>query len=729
MTFKNYFIASVDQKLEKLNDLYEPLFEAAEEFYNMTSDGIKQLYDLSFTDPPKATKATNFILLNPKNEEDKKRITAYKKSKGTVRAVAYTLPKSRIIKPSTDSHFFNVSKEFRTFKELVATTPEEKALVAKIREREDERKKVVQKTSADIYFKLTDDEIVTFLDILRNTDPTKFARGVYYFLDKDNDLFFEYIYNKKDPKFDFNKLFKVSEPYQGHDEENGGFKISGKAKELEDVQVLGLYFDAQELSDAIAKFAIANPDLKKPYESKEFKNIVRPFEVALESSDEFRSFNGVIKRDYKNFSYNDWDGVCQLANGMTQFRKNVVKITRPYIIFSNVDKFKELETEKMGYREGEQYGKVSTVDVIISTIPGNDLMKIVSNKDSKLVGADQAVNVVVDGKVVAKFWQISLKESIETSQLGRSQKYFSKVYKMNVDAKNVFDSYQPYENLLSESVLEKLSDTAKKGAKFLKQIGKKFFDKIKYLFLALREWSSEIRTKITRQVSDRIVDDARALYGQAITESVKEDINNLIIKLLMVADKNWEMANEKINMLGTDLTRMKNALVSVSYSNVEKPPKIVESVFKKQIFVNSFMKAFKNVIENSKNPLEKYIEELLGLYVEAVFGATELPLWKVYSTFGGHVPYEYAGTKESAKEFRKGNILKNLGKDGMPLVSLIIEPKKGSHNISMFLLTNLINEEGKFSPYYTEFSIDYDKNTLAPQFIAERENVVLTKDI
>lgn len=725
MAFKNYFKESVENDIEKLNELYEPLFEANEDsaLYNFTSNGIMQ-FQKSFTESaPSVSKATDLVILNPKNEEDKKKISSFKKSKGMIRLIAYIMTKGRFTKPTPDAHFFNVSKEFLTFKGidgLVSKTPEEKELLSKIKERESKR----TKDQTDSSFKITDDESVIFLNILKNTDPAKFTMGVYYVLDKDNDLFFEYIYNKKTDLFSFENMFKEAQPYEG-ESEGKGFKISGKAQDNEEVQVLGLYFDAKEMMNQISKFQASHQDLTTPFENKEFKAIVKPFETALNASDEFKTFNGVIKKSYPKFSYSDWFMICQLANGMTQFRKDVVKISNPYIIFDKIPKFKELEAEKLGYKEEGDYGKVSTSDVIISNIPGNDVLEYMKSPDTKLVPENQAVNIVREGKVLGKFWQVSLKISTKDSQLGRSQKYFSKVYGMQVKGKDVYESLD-FDQVLSEGILEKLSDTAKKGAKFLKEVGKKFYDKIKYLFLALKEWSGNFRDKLTKEVSNQIVEDARRLYGKALTESVAGDISTLIITLLNAPEKNWEMANEKLNILGGDLMKMNSSIVTTKFSTAYKPPKVTENVFKKQIFTYSFMLAFKSVVENSKNPLEKYIEELLGLYIEAVFGATQLPLWKVYSTINDHAPYEFVGTKESSKEFRKGNILKNLKNDGLPLVYTLFQPSKGFHIIDMELLSNIIGEDGKFNPYYTHFSVDYNKNNMSPQFIAERENVLPT---
>ena len=68
MSFKNHF----SNTSEKISNLYEALFEASETYYNLTGEGLKQIFDQTFTTPPKVSKATNLIVLNPANEEDKK---------------------------------------------------------------------------------------------------------------------------------------------------------------------------------------------------------------------------------------------------------------------------------------------------------------------------------------------------------------------------------------------------------------------------------------------------------------------------------------------------------------------------------------------------------------------------------------------------------------------------------------------------------------------------------
>ena len=82
MAFKNYFKESVENDIEKLNELYEPLFEANEDSTIHNFLKWDHAISKSFTDSaPTVSKATDLVLLNPKNEEDKKKISAYKNPK------------------------------------------------------------------------------------------------------------------------------------------------------------------------------------------------------------------------------------------------------------------------------------------------------------------------------------------------------------------------------------------------------------------------------------------------------------------------------------------------------------------------------------------------------------------------------------------------------------------------------------------------------------------------
>jgi len=706
MSFKNFYISVVDSKLEQINEVFENLFEASEGFYNLTSNG-KMQFEKSFEEAPEISKASNFTVLNLSNEDDKKKIIDLKK-KGFVRFLMYVAEKSRIVKPSIDSDYFLVPKEFFTFTTLKPSNDTEKSLLKSIKEKESQR----TKSSKDVTAKVSEKDIITFVDILKNSAPAKYSRGVYYVYDRDAKKLYEIIYNKKDSKFSFDQIFSESAPYQG--EESGEkFKISPAAQELEDVQVLGVYFDANKMLSEINSFAKDNPTTK-PYEISSFKSIIKPFEKALTASNELRDFNQILKRDYKNFGYDDWRGICYLAGGMSDFVKDVVKEDEPYIVFKSRSEFKKLESERFNYNED---GKHSTADLIISTVPKDKLFELMKDKSVKFEFPKGMIRIEDEnGKQLAAFWQVNIKHTLDSSVIGRSQKYFSKLYNMIVGGKDVFESYET----LTESFIEKLSDVAKKGAKFIKDLGKNLYDKIRYVILALKDYSQDIRKKISKTTSQNSVQDALELFGLGMNETVKNELNQIIADLQDDPKKHYDRADLNISKLSNSLIKMNNPLCKINYEFPKEINKPTSTVFKKQIFVYSFLKAFKNVVISSKNPLEKYIDELLGFYIEASFGATRMPLWRVYSNIGGHISYELLGTKDSAKEERKGNILKGLGKEGLPVIILNIKKGTGVNELETSILSNIISENGKFEPKYVLYNIGFSENMEA-DFIAVQE--------
>jgi len=97
-----------------------------------------------------------------------------------------------------------------------------------------------------------------------------------------------------------------------------------------------------------------------------------------------------------------------------------------------------------------------------------------------------------------------------------------------------------------------------------------------------------------------------------------------------------------------------------------------------------------------------------------------MPLWRVYSNIGGHISYELLGTKDSAKEERKGNILKGLGKEGLPVIILNIKKGTGVNELETSILSNIISENGKFEPKYVLYNIGFSENMEA-DFIAVQE--------
>lgn len=704
MRFKNHFLES----FEKIDSTFETLFEASGEVYKLTSEGLAQIVKRAFKAPPEFSKADSLTILNPSNAEDLKVIKSLKTK--PIRVILYTTSKGRVVRKDEENQTYYLTKEFLSDLKAVGDTKEEKDFLNLLSER---TKKNSERTSSDTEFNLVDDEILKFLDLLKSSSPSKYAKGVYYVYNQTSKKLYEVIYNKKDSKFNFDNLFNAVD----EDEE---FILKGSSREVEAVQVAGALFDSVKMGISIAKYADRNPLVEFPYkDDKSFKSIVSELEEALTNS-EMTDNAKVLRSKFDSMNVMNWLNVCAIAGGMTDFVKNEIKF-KPQIVYKSMPEYRKLEGERFGGED--KTGKFSMVEALVSDVDAKELLGFIKDSENKIAPNGSFVEVLSkDGKLLAKYYQITLKGS-EMTELGKSQKYFQNIYGMIVNSKEVFES-KSYEDLLCESILDKLSSTAKKGSEFLKKVGKDLYEKIRFLFSAFKKWSEQTRSGLTKEVSNNASNDALELFGKAVEES-KTDIEEFVKKL--VGDsKNlrlyWSIANKKIEKLINDVKLAKNGdFILVDFEEAKIPSIIDEDVFKKQIFTYSFLKAFRHLVANSQNPLEKYVNELLGLYIEAVFGSTELPLWKVFTAY--QTPsYEFLGTKKSNKEERETNILKGLGREGVPLVDLKGRFYKGSHSINMDILTDMINSSGKFEPLYTNFSVRYHEDTLAPIFQAHQES-------
>lgn len=699
MGFKNHFLES----FEKIDNIFETLFEASGVVYKLTTDGLNHIVRKAFKAHPEFSKADSLTILNPSNAEDLKLIKSLKMK--PIRVVLYTSSKGRIVRKDEENQQYFITKEFLSDLKEVGESKEEKEFLATLKER---TKKNSEKTFADTEFVLVGNEIVTFLDLLKSSSPSKYAKGVYYVYNQTSNKLYEVIYNKKDSKFDFDKLFEAVD-------ENEEFSLNAKAREVEAIQVLGTLFDSSKMGIEIAKYADKNPLFKFPYkDDPKFKSVISDLLNILDD-DELTDRAKVLKSKFDLMTVMDWLNFCALAGGMSDFVKNEVNF-KPHIVYKSIPEYRTLED-----REGT--GKYSMVELLVSNVKGKELLDLIKDKENKVSPNKDFVEVLSPtGKTLAKYYQITLKGS-ELTNLGKSQKYFQNLYGMIINSKEVFESAKNYEDLLCESILDKLSSTAKKGSEFLKSVGKELYEKIKFLFTAFRKWSEQTRSNLSKEVSKNVYNDAVELFGKAVEEA-KADVEGFL-KTLGNDTKNlrihWSIADKKIQKLIGDLHKGKNAdFIKIDFEDSVMPSDINDEVFKKQVFVYSFLKAFRHLVANSQNPLENYVDELLGLYIEAVFGSTELPLWKVFTAYQTP-PYEFLGTKKSNKEERQKNILKNLGNEGIPLLDLYGRFLKGSYNINMDILTDIIGTDGNFSPLYTKFSVRYNDD-LFPMFQAHQES-------
>jgi hypothetical protein len=97
------------------------------------------------------------------------------------------------------------------------------------------------------------------------------------------------------------------------------------------------------------------------------------------------------------------------------------------------------------------------------------------------------------------------------------------------------------------------------------------------------------------------------------------------------------------------------------------------------------------------------INNIVDLYAESIFGATKLPLWKVFKFDIGSdkAPYTLMGKKDEFKKDRK----EKLGKIGQDIILMKLRGKVGDKFWYIDCLVDVFNENSK--QVYSEYEIGW----------------------
>lgn len=773
--FKDFYLKEEDRRLSILNEVLSSLNEESEDdesddssdkIVSLSSKGLDQLFKKNFDDSLEnlgIDKNDPFLVFDTSTDEGKDHLRKLLKKTRSDKRMEILLLKpmqsgtnkgySRLIKPNAESQIYEISKEILgNFNDLDSTwktiPADEKKFIQNIYDRNARLKKDGEKSSSDSYLKISDTEAKDIINLLSKYYPKKYVKGVYYFQNKRTGVIYTVIYNKLDPAFKKDDMFEKYREYSPNiDYDKDGVKITSlkldaRSQEQETIQVLGFYYDAEESLKRLNSYF---DRLDFPGDEAEgailkhdsaLKDIIEPFLNSLEHI-ESKSFVNIIKRINKNFCYLDWKLMFTLGIGATRFAKDVLKTSNSDMVFKNINEFKKAEADKMGSKESEDYGKISTVDVVVSTdLTSKQMMEYIRDPEIKLSAKDRKIVMIRGNKELGSYYQISLKLGETTARVGRAQRLFGKMVDMVVKTKDVYESYPSYGELLSESLLDKLTDSAKSGVNFLKKLGEGLYEKIRKLVTFLGKWAMTTFKKMKDSYRKDFIANTKELFGAALTESeetynIKIFAKEMALKCMQEPEKFYDIANKKINAEIAKISASrysdyyKTIFSDANFSSVSK--KHMESCFYKQMFNYSFLKAFDHILLKSENPIEEYVDDILGLYIEAVHGSSTFPLWIIYGDEGKYV---YVGSKQENKDNRKTNILTGLSKSGFHVVVLDGRTvTNGAHSFRLYTLCDLINVEGKgeFAPKYTNFKIGYDRNNLAPTFDAE--SVVALADL
>jgi hypothetical protein len=368
-----------------------------------------------------------------------------------------------------------------------------------------------------------------------NLSKTEFKPNRYFLLTPDETLL-EIVYDENQPDTTPEKTLKATNP------DKKGKAVKEYKKQHENAQVLGVFLpNAKAILTKVIGME-SDVDKANPISSKAFSKVVEPIRKAISSSNEkqdVKTYLGWLESNFDTLTFSDFVDILSYAAGVSEFFKGVVNYPNPNVIFAQITKFVSAESKKLKYKGEEDYGKVSTVDFVVTDVDGDDLVASIRNKESELVPAENgSINVVIDGKIVANYFQVSLKTNAKTSSLGRNMELVKKKFGNHISkAGSIHESI----DLLNEGIFDKLSELGKKGFEKLKELGKGVLEKIYNVAKALKAWAStEIKSFI--KLNDVNVYKAiQALYGDLELNEARTvknmDIPSIAAKLFAKEDK------------------------------------------------------------------------------------------------------------------------------------------------------------------------------------------------
>lgn len=365
--------------------------------------------------------------------------------------------------------------------------------------------------------------------------------------------------------------------------------------------------------------------------------------------------------------------MSSLACGMNQYVRDVVKISNPYFIHGQIQKYYSVEKKVMGEIKGS---KANTADCIITSCPPDKLFSLMSNNKPQ---SDSNLQFVVVGD--EKYYQVSLKKSRSEAQLGKISSFISANLGIKLKVKDVA------KGLTNEGVMwDRMSN-----------IMSSVWDKVKSSIKSvMSSVLGRFKKLLTRGVTRSDLKDMASVVGYSgvITESMVRDFN-----ISMINEVKTDIYDEQGRMYSTDGNKVLDKSTQKLVEGIINNPNAAINLINKQlsdlerVIGNNDGEVVGNIqrinsitgdIDPSKIPSLAFylvanysslvtIKEMIDgvddvaptirrLITEMFFGGTKLPLWKVYgASKKGDKSYDYLGTIETFQEGLEGPTTEILG--------------------------------------------------------------------
>tara|TARA_B100000029_G_scaffold288534_1_gene282300 strand:- start:283 stop:2367 length:2085 start_codon:yes stop_codon:yes gene_type:complete len=459
--------------------------------------------------------------------------------------------------------------------------------------------------------------------------------------------------------------------------DGGGIKWN--ANTIETAQCLGVFLDGEDL---IAR--ISNPDAAPGDDIKVADEIIKGLSGAHDFDTE--GVTGIVKvlSDPKLRNPFDLAQTCLLASGMTSFMKSISG-SYENIIHGKINDYYKAERENP--QIDKTGSKFPTPDMVVCN---KDATTVISELGSKKVIFDETEGICKIENSDTKFILVSLKKAKGDAQLG-------KIFKAMKDRYGL-DSF---EDMLKTALNEGWFKDALGKAK---GVVSKVWDHLKVAFAKvvglLTQFTRKSENTMIMRANQNPGKDAVDLFREA---GIKVDLNE---QLLLEAGNPAPV----IAKLGSkDLQKMAN--------NIDKHIKVFKNVAKKSDHVaasgkirlkvdskltpDQRIKLFSNWITirtledmfkgGTITDAKAVAKELVELQKEMFFGATDLPVWKVYGAKapGDTNTFEYLG---SGKQFVKDK-LDSINSSQVPLIGV-----------------EASNQGGKYYTMYSSFCMGLEEN-------------------
>jgi hypothetical protein len=414
---------------------------------------------------------------------------------------------------------------------------------------------------------------------------------------------------------------------------------------LETAACMGVYLDADEVIVDDNKIGIAAAREK-------WNPIIKG---VLKNGKDWDS-GGVSKLLSKIDDMSDvnWRVMILIAKGMRNFINDESKIgkTNLHIIHGSIQKYYTAEEDNLAIATTED-SKDNTADMILANVSAKEVIGVVG---SQPIGYNDTDYYCQTSDKKIKYYQISLKKSMDDAQLGKMTLSVKNLYGVEPSSvkqwKSVTDSYMVkhgYE--MSELNENWFTDKLSQGLTAIKGFATKWYTKIVGLFNKIKEVGNKLLNGFNREIPNgrpseyqkslatRIFNESyKSRHGVFLTEGkVDEKSINQFIKdaTPKEAQSLTTTVNDQLGIIegrfkGNDHLINLNVNGKVSDRDYAKKSNWKEDDLYKLFANSNALDAFIRIYDKNTGDVSKLKDQMIDLEREIYFGKTQLPLFKVY---------------------------------------------------------------------------------------------------